>query len=44
MINTKVKKQALETTFSLLIFIQGGALGAVVMVLLVLLIKGRTLG
>jgi hypothetical protein len=42
--NTRIKKQALETSFGIIAFIQGGTLGALVIILLILLIKGRTLG
>ena len=44
MMNTRIKKQALETSFDIIAFIQGGTLGALVIILLILLIKGRTLG
>ncbi len=44
MMNTRIKKQALETSFGIIAFIQGGTLGALVIILLILLIKGRTLG
>lgn len=42
--NARLKKLALGTTFSMMALIQGGTLGAMVGLLLVLLIKGRTLG
>ena len=44
MMNTRIKKQALETSFGIIAFIQGGTFGALVIILLILLIKGRTLG
>ncbi|BBM19544.1 MULTISPECIES: hypothetical protein [Enterococcus] len=42
--NTKLKRAALGAQFGILTLIQGGSLGATVGILLVLLIKGRTLG
>lgn len=42
--NARLKKLALGTTFSLMALIQGGTIGAMVGLLLVLLIKGRTIG
>ena len=42
--NARLKKLALGTTFGIMALIQGGTLGAIVGLLLVLLIKGRTLG
>ncbi|MDU5333711.1 hypothetical protein [Enterococcus sp.] len=42
--NARLKKLALGTTFGIMGLIQGGTLGAIVGLLLVLLIKGRTLG
>lgn len=42
--NARLRKLALGAPFSIIAFIQGGTLGAMVGLLLVLLIKGRTLG
>ncbi|OJG66306.1 hypothetical protein RV07_GL000099 [Enterococcus malodoratus] len=42
--NTKLKRAASGAQFGILTLIQGGSLGATVGILLVLLIKGRTLG
>ncbi|OJG79853.1 hypothetical protein RV13_GL003290 [Enterococcus raffinosus] len=44
MLNAKLKKLALGSAFHLMVLVQGGSIGATIGILVVLLIKGRTIG